>query len=124
MTALEVEQPPTMRLGVWKSVAVLPSIAYALGDAQIYLQPPPSQAKVSGIPHLSPYEANAVLANFVGLGKSIFGNEMEEIIGDVRKEWEYLWNSVHPIKRTIGSGSSSTVMLLVHSSYPEGGVHQ
>jgi len=37
----------------------------------------------------------------------------------MRKEWEYLWNSVHPIERAIGSGSPSTVMLLVHSSYAE-----
>ncbi len=112
-----------MRLGLWKSVVILPSIAYALRDAQIYLQPPPSQVKLSDVPHLSPYEANAVLANFVGLGRSIFGNLMEGIIEDVGTEWEYLWNSVHPIERAVGAGSSSSMILLVHSSYPEGGVH-
>lgn len=100
-------------------VPSLVSASFAPRSAYIYLQPPPP-SRTSHVPKLSPYEANSVLANYVGLSKGIFSEMIEDAVDFGRKEWDWLWNAVHPIENTVGAGSPDVVMLVVQSDTPEG----
>lgn len=100
-------------------LALLPAIATASQSATVYLQPSPP-VKGTNTPSLSPFEANSVLAHYTGLSRSIFAEVVEDTVDFGRKEWDYLWHSVHPVENAVGSGRPDVVMIVMQSDYPQG----
>lgn len=109
----------TMRGSSSLFLALLPAVATASQSATVYLQPsPPAQSTLA--PSLSPFEANSVLAHYTGLSRSIFAEVIEDAVDFGRKEWDYLWHSVHPVENTVGAGRPDVVMIIMQSDYPQG----
>ncbi|KAF9507339.1 hypothetical protein BS47DRAFT_1488887 [Hydnum rufescens UP504] len=109
-----------MRFQAWQSLSALPIAAVAYGPATVYLRPNPVPTAPLGLPTLSPFEANAVLANFVGTGHTFWPDVLEKIVDIGKKEWDYLFHSIHPREDAIGAGSPDVLMLLLQSDYPQG----
>lgn len=109
----------TMRTSSSLLLALLPVVATASQSATIYLQPPPP-AQGPRTPSLSPFEANSVLAHYTGLSRSIFSEVVEDAVDFGRKEWDYLWHSVHPVENAVGAGRPDVVMIVMQSDYPQG----
>jgi hypothetical protein len=110
--------PCTMRPLLLLAITLLPSVSLAAQSATVYLQPPPSQEQ--NVPALEPYEANSVLANYLGLRRTIFGEIIEDVMRFGSEEWEHLWQPVHPVENTIGAGPYDRLMLFIQSDHPEG----
>lgn len=100
------------------TITFLPSASLAALPATVYLQPPPSQEPK--VPALDPYEANSVLANYLGLRRTRFGEIIENVMEFGSEEWEHLWQPVHPVENTIGAGPYDRLLLFIQSDHPEG----
>ena len=109
-----------MRFQSWQPLLALPIAAVAYGPATVYLGPAPAPEIPLNIPSLSPYEANAVLATFVDMDRILWSDMLDETIDFGKKEWDYLFHSIHPREEAIGAGQPDVLMLLLHSDHPQG----
>lgn len=96
------------------------SAAAALTPATVYLRPNPQHGANNQPPSLSPLEANSVLSNFLGLGRSLWSDVLEEVLEAGKDTWGHLMNVAHPREEMIGAGSPNVLLLLLSSDHPGG----
>lgn len=94
-------------------------------SAAVYLRPAPNAD--ARVPALSPYEANSVLANYVGVAHSLFNEVFDDAVDFGKKEWSHLWDAIIPSTSSSslrpdssGGKDERTVMLFIQSDHPQG----